>query len=106
MLTIEASHIDGKGRIIKTGSPIFEVIEKYKHKIENSNILEKLKLKKEGYFLVSAHREENINSSNFINLVENLFIRRLKERCFLLNFLNCSDNIYTKPCYYIQYVDI
>ncbi len=58
--------------IIKTGSPIFEVIEKYKNKIENSNILEKLKLKKEGYFLVSAHREENINSSNFINLVESI----------------------------------
>jgi UDP-N-acetylglucosamine 2-epimerase (non-hydrolysing) len=61
-------------RIIKTGSPIFEVIEKYKIKIENSNILEKLKLKKEGYFLISAHREENINSSNFINLVESLNI--------------------------------
>ena len=61
-------------RIIKTGSPIFEVIENYKHEIENSNILEKLKLKKEGYFLISAHREENINSSNFINLVKSLNI--------------------------------
>ena len=61
-------------RIIKTGSPIFEVLEKYKHEIENSNILEKLSLKKEGYFLVSAHREENINSSNFLNLVKSLNI--------------------------------
>ena len=59
-------------RIIKTGSPVFEVIEKCKHKIENSNILEKLKLKKEGYFLVSAHREENINSFNFKKLVNSL----------------------------------
>jgi len=61
-------------RIIKTGSPIFEILKKYQYEIENSNILEKLKLKKEGYFLISAHREENINSSNFINLVESLNI--------------------------------
>ena len=61
-------------RIIKTGSPIFEILKKYQYEIENSNILEKLKLKKEGYFLISAHREENINSSNFINLVKSLNI--------------------------------
>ena len=61
-------------RIIKTGSPIFEVLNAYVYKIENSNILKKLKLKKEGYFLISAHREENINSSNFIKLVESLNI--------------------------------
>jgi len=61
-------------RIIKTGSPIFEVLMAYDRQIEDSDILEKLKLKKESYFLVSAHREENINSSNFINLVESLNI--------------------------------
>tara|TARA_B110000027_G_C16114533_1_gene299471 strand:- start:2003 stop:3136 length:1134 start_codon:yes stop_codon:yes gene_type:complete len=59
-------------RIIKTGSPIFEVLKAYESKIEESNILHRLKLSKEKYFLVSAHREENINSSNFLNLVKSL----------------------------------
>ncbi len=61
-------------RIIKTGSPMLEVIEKNINKIDSSKILEKLKLKKEGYFLVSAHREENINSGNFLKLVRSLNI--------------------------------
>jgi UDP-N-acetylglucosamine 2-epimerase (non-hydrolysing) len=59
-------------RIIKTGSPIYEVLKSYEKQIKDSDILEKLKLKKEEYFLVSTHREENINSSNFIALVESL----------------------------------
>ena len=59
-------------RIIKTGSPIYEVLKSNEKQIEDSGILEKLKLKKEEYFLVSAHRQENINSSNFIALVESL----------------------------------
>lgn len=60
-------------RIIKTGSPMFEVINMKLSDIENSKILEKLNLEKNKYFVVSAHREENINSDkNFLNLVESL----------------------------------
>ncbi|PHQ90953.1 MAG: UDP-N-acetylglucosamine 2-epimerase (non-hydrolyzing) [Sulfurimonas sp.] len=58
-------------RIIKTGSPMFEVLMKQLDKINTSNILNTLKLEKEKYFLVSAHREENISSDkNFFSLVE------------------------------------
>ena len=57
-------------RIIKTGSPIYEIINAYADKINESKVLEELKLKKGEYFLVSAHREENINSDNFFKLCE------------------------------------
>lgn len=58
-------------RIVKTGSPMFEVLMHYLPKIEESEILDELGLKKGEYFVVSAHREENIDSgSNFKNLVE------------------------------------
>lgn len=60
-------------RIIKTGSPMFEVLDSRKLDIERSDILEKLVLEEGKYFVVSAHREENINSEeNFLNLVESL----------------------------------
>lgn len=56
-------------RIIKTGSPMFEVLNFYMPKIKASTILDRLKLQPESYFVVSAHREENINSEkNFNNL--------------------------------------
>ncbi|VXA57014.1 UDP-N-acetylglucosamine 2-epimerase [Acinetobacter proteolyticus] len=59
--------------VIKTGSPMFEVLNHYKDKIEASDILEHLNLKEHQYFIVSAHREENINSDqNFIDLVNTL----------------------------------
>jgi UDP-N-acetylglucosamine 2-epimerase len=59
--------------VIKTGSPMFEVLNFYKHKIESSNVLEQLNLKEHEYFVVSAHREENINSDqNFLDLVDML----------------------------------
>ncbi len=57
-------------RIIKTGSPMLEVLNHYEKKIHNSKILDKLKLKSNEYFLVSSHREENIDSDkNFDKLV-------------------------------------
>ena len=59
-------------RIIKTGSPIYEVLLAYNKQIEDSKVLKRLELTKEKYFLVSAHREENINSNNFLKLVKSL----------------------------------
>lgn len=60
-------------QVIKTGSPMFEVLNHYKAKIESSDVLERLSLKEHEYFIVSAHREENINSDqNFLDLVEML----------------------------------
>ena len=60
-------------RIIKTGSPMFEVLESRKVDIENSDVLERLGLTPYEYFVVSAHRDENINSEiNFLNLIDSL----------------------------------
>lgn len=60
-------------RIIKTGSPMFEVLNSKKDDIKKSDILERLELQEEKYFVVSAHREENINSeTNFQDLVNSL----------------------------------
>lgn len=60
-------------RIIKTGSPMFEVLTHYRPQIEASDVLARLDLKPGEYFLVSAHREENVDSDrNLSGLVESL----------------------------------
>ena len=60
-------------RIIKIGSPMYEIIQKNLLKIQNSKILSTLKLLREKYFLISCHREENINSTlNFDKLIKTL----------------------------------
>jgi UDP-N-acetylglucosamine 2-epimerase (non-hydrolysing) len=60
-------------RIIKTGSPIFEVLNHYMPQILASDVLQRLSLEKDKFFVVSAHREENINSEkNFKGLIDSL----------------------------------
>ena len=57
-------------RVIKTGSPMFEVLHHYRPGIESSDVLGRLGLEPERYFVVSAHREENIDSpEQFAKLV-------------------------------------
>lgn len=57
--------------VIKTGSPMFEVLTHYREGIESSDVLERLGLQEGAFFVVSAHREENIDSDkNFLKLVD------------------------------------
>ncbi|NLC33749.1 MAG: UDP-N-acetylglucosamine 2-epimerase (non-hydrolyzing) [Erysipelothrix sp.] len=60
-------------RIIKTGSPMFEVLNARKDNIDASDVLDRLEIIENEYFVVSAHRDENINSDkNFTHLFESL----------------------------------
>lgn len=60
-------------RVIKTGSPMFEVLNHYLPKIEQSDVLQRLGLTADAYFVVSAHREENVDSNeNFLDLCATL----------------------------------
>ncbi|MEJ5991372.1 UDP-N-acetylglucosamine 2-epimerase (non-hydrolyzing) [Ramlibacter sp. PS3R-8] len=57
--------------VIKTGSPMFEVLAHYRAGIDASDVLQRMKVKSGGYFVVSAHREENVDSDrNFARLVD------------------------------------
>ncbi len=60
-------------RVIKTGSPMFEVLSYYMPQVDSSNVLSRLGLKNGEYFVVSAHREENVDSpKQLIKLAESL----------------------------------
>jgi UDP-N-acetylglucosamine 2-epimerase (non-hydrolysing) len=60
-------------QVIKTGSPMFEVLNHYLSKIEQSDVLTRLELEASKFFVVSVHREENVDSDkNFLRLVETL----------------------------------
>ncbi len=63
----------GAETVIKTGSSMSEVLGFYKDKIEASDVLERLKLKEKDFFIVSTHREENVDSEeNFNDLLQSL----------------------------------
>lgn len=70
-------------RIIKTGSPMFEVLSYYMEKIDNSGVLKRLKIEKNKFFVVSAHREENVDSP--------------KQLAKLANILNAVAEKYNLP---------
>jgi UDP-N-acetylglucosamine 2-epimerase (non-hydrolysing) len=58
-------------RVVITGSPMFEVLHHYMPKVERSEVLTRLGLQPDGYFLVSCHREENVDARrNFAGLVD------------------------------------
>ncbi len=60
-------------KIFKTGSHMYEVLDYFKNDIKKSSILKKLNLNKKKYFIISIHREENIDDNeNFLNLIKML----------------------------------
>jgi UDP-N-acetyl-L-fucosamine synthase len=66
-------------RVIKTGSPMFEILDHFRDRIEAADALTRLGLTERGYFLVSAHREENVDSErNFTRLTT--ILNRLAEK--------------------------
>jgi len=59
-------------QIIKTGSPMFEVLNFYKKKIDSSDVLSRLQLSRGQYFIVSTHREENVDNHSNLTKIANI----------------------------------
>ena len=69
-------------QVIKTGSPVFEVLNFYRDKIKKSDILKRLNLKKNKYFLFSLHREENVDDLKKLKNINNVFKELIKKYNF------------------------
>ena len=67
-----------KDLVIKIGSPMLEVLNFYKNKIDKSSIMKNLNLKRNKYYLASFHREENIDSKNLTKILEILNLLSVK----------------------------
>ena len=109
-----------KDMVINLGSPMLEVLNFYKNKIESSKILSELEITKNNYFLASIHREENLNSINFLRiagilnkLVEKYNLQiivsthpRTKKKIKELNY-EFSDKIrFLKPLSFTNYINL
>lgn len=108
--------------IIKTGSPMKEVLEYHKEAIDKSNILEVENLTKGEYFIVSTHREENVDSEkNFSDLLESLNAiadrykkkiivsthPRTRKKLEVINFVNTNPLIeFMKPFGFLEYINL
>jgi len=75
-LKLEGVHQD---KIIKIGSPLYEVYNHYSEQIENSNILKKLKISKNNYILASIHREENVDNKKRLETIFKSIIKLRKK---------------------------
>ena len=75
-LKLEGVHQD---KIIKIGSPLYEVYNYYSEQIENSNILKKLKISKNNYILASIHREENVDNKKSLETIFKSIIKLRKK---------------------------
>ncbi len=108
--------------IIKTGSPMKEVLEFHKFEIENNDILERENLKKGEYFIVSTHREENVDSEkNFTDLLDSLAAivdrygkivivsthPRTRKKLESMGFVNDNPMIeFMKPFGFLEYIKL
>ena len=108
-------------QIIKTGSPMREILNFYSKNIEESRILEKLKLTSGQYFLVSSHREENVDSvenlTRFIGLLNSISTKyklpvivsthpRTRNRMEKLDIETNSNIQFLKPFGFFDYVKL
>ena len=107
-------------KIVNLGSPMKEVIYHHNNEIENSKILKKLKLKKNDYFLVSLHREENVDDSEKLNQFFQSIIylsQKYKKKSLIsthfrtakkLKNLKLKNNnlIFKKPFGFIDYINL
>jgi len=108
-------------QIIKTGSPVYEVLNFYKDKIKKSKILKKLNLKKKKYFLFSLHREKNVDDLNKLRNIKNIFAELIKKYDFeiivsthprtkksfdKLNFKNTNKIKFLKPFGFFEYIKL